>query len=338
LQLRSAFRECDVLYLHGYKDLALSQIARLASGQRSLPIVWHCHGIPYGVVPPMLSKLANRCARVIAISGDVRDRLVDIGVRASIIQTIYNAVDHIRIGRAALLKPALPLPPVVTRIIVLVCPAAIRQDKGIHLVIEALRALPRNVDLWITGDESDPVASAYLCRLRSLAEREGVRERIYFLGRRDDLPSVMNLADVVCVPSTCREGFGLVAAEAMALGKPVVASCRGALPEVVGKCGLIFDPSKPGAVAVALSTLIANPTLAASLGASGKRSVLDRFTYDRWAREVITQLHAAASPEGHLQARVASATTEPANQVNEVNCQSGGCCNQPREHELNNRA
>lgn len=295
LQLRHAFCGHDVLYVHGYKDLALCHAARIASPRSSQPIVWHCHGLDDDFRLPMLATLANRCARVIAISEDVRRHLVAIGVKSSIVRTIYNAVDYRRIDEAALHLSTQPLPPTSARTIVLLCPAAIRAVKGIHLAIAALSSLPRNVDLWITGDTSDSAASEYLDGLRSLAEREGVRERVYFLGLRADLPFVMNAAHVVCVPSIWREGFALVAAEAMALGKPVVASSRGALPEVLDESGLIFDPDQPGDLARKLSALISDPFLAASLGASGRRSALQRFTYDRWAREVTAELRGAIS-------------------------------------------
>lgn len=310
LRIRQALNAYDVLYVHGYKDLALCHAARFTGMQRSCPIVWHCHGVSYGL-PPLLATLANRCARVIAISEDVREHLIAIGVRPSIVRTILNAVDHRGIREAALRLPVQPVPAATTRKIVLLCPAAIRADKGIHLAIEALPSLPGDVDLWVTGNQSDPAAADYLRDLLSLAEREGVRERVRFLGFRTDLPSVMSLAQLICVPSLCCEGFGLVAAEAMALGKPIVASSRGALREVVGKSGLIFDPDQPGDLARKLSTLLADPLLAESLGAAGRRTVLQRFTYDRWAHEVVTELQAAVFPPVHPNALDNTGAAEP---------------------------
>src|ERR1022692_240234 len=100
LQLRPAFCACDVIYVHGYKDLALCHAARMVSEHRSRPIVWHCHGLDDDFRLPKLAALANRCARVIAISEDVRDHLVAIGVRPSIVRTVYNAVDCRRIEEA----------------------------------------------------------------------------------------------------------------------------------------------------------------------------------------------------------------------------------------------
>lgn len=298
-RLISAMQANDVVYLHGYKDLVLCHAARLALGARAPAAVWHCHGLgdPSGL--PMLVPLANRCSRVIAISDDVRKHLVEAGVKSDIVSTIYNALDLDRVQAASHLNPSRPLPANDGRKVILVCPAAIRFAKGIHLAIAALRDLP-NAVVWITGDESDPVASPYLTDLRTLGFREGVSERVFFIGSRNDLPAVMSHVDVVCVPSVCREGFGLVAIEAMALGKPVVVSCRGALPEIVndGTTGLVFDPAHPGDLAKKLSTLISDSRLAARIGASGKRSVELRFTSDRWTREVLEQLAAAASSRG----------------------------------------
>jgi len=295
-RLVPAIRASDLVYVHGYKDLALCHAARLVLGTRAPAMVWHCHGLHDHAEPPMVVELANRCARVVAISEDVKEHLVRVGVIPAIVSTIYNAVDPPRVQGASLVGPTSPLPPSHGRKVILVCPAAVRFIKGIHLAVTALRNLP-NAVLWITGDESEPAASAYVQELKSLGSREGVNDRVFFIGSRDDLPAVMSQADIICVPSVCREGFGLVAIEAMALGKPVVVSCRGALPEIVtdGATGLVFDPARPNDLAKRLATLISDPELAASLGASGKRSVQLRFTYDRWAREVLSQLLAAAT-------------------------------------------
>lgn len=299
ISLRGALSAADVLYLHGYKDLALCQLSRLMGGQRPRPMVLHCHGLGSGRLPPMMKTLANCCVRVIAISEDVKNSLVSIGVKQSIIRTVHNAVDHARIQAAANSPVIGGLPDRGSANVILTCPAAIRADKGIHLAIDALNSLPQRVHLWITGDKSDPAAKHYLRQLLRQIENGSLQERVHFVGLRSDLPAVMRAADVICVPSICREGFALVAAEAMALGKPVVASCRGALPEVVGESGLIFDPDKPGDLAQKLAQLTSDSALAAELGASARQAALQRFTYERWARDVAAELCFAVSQPGN---------------------------------------
>jgi len=85
--------------------------------------------------------------------------------------------------------------------------------------------------------------------LEGLAAKMGIRELVEFRGWVDDMAGFWQACDIAVVPSVCEEAFGMVAIEAMACGKPVVASDRGALPEVVvhGQTGLIYPAgSLPG--------------------------------------------------------------------------------------------
>ena len=83
-----------------------------------------------------------------------------------------------------------------------------------------------------------------------------------------DRESLYRSASLVVMPSL-DEGFGLPALEAMTLGVPVVASNRGALPEVLGGAGLLFDPQDSTAIADTIERVLGNPDLAASCAARG---------------------------------------------------------------------
>jgi alpha-1,3-rhamnosyl/mannosyltransferase len=84
----------------------------------------------------------------------------------------------------------------------------------------------------------------------------------------DDRRSLMAGAAVLVMPSFM-EGFGIPALEAMTLGVPVIVSNRGALPEVVGDAGLIFDPDQQGALAAALGRVLDDEPLRQTLSARG---------------------------------------------------------------------
>jgi glycosyltransferase involved in cell wall biosynthesis len=96
---------------------------------------------------------------------------------------------------------------------------------------------------------------------------------LYFFGHVDaDLPALYANAEMFVLPSL-DEGFGLPALEAMACGTPVIVSNGGALPEVVGDAGLIFDLSQPDTLALSLQECLANKNLRASLIEKGLERV-----------------------------------------------------------------
>jgi glycosyltransferase involved in cell wall biosynthesis len=97
----------------------------------------------------------------------------------------------------------------------------------------------------------------------------------------------MAAADLVVVPSRF-EGFGLTALEAMALGRPVVATTAGGLPEVIehGVSGWLVAPAEPQALAAAISSLLDNAALRTSLGSAAKERANDHFALPAIARRL----------------------------------------------------
>lgn len=277
-RLRRAAQTVDVVYVHTYKELVLAAW----SGAR---IVWHCHGLDG--VPPFTARLAGLCAAVIAISDTVAEALRKIGVPGDRIITVLNAIDVERILTAAVPPPIAPFPIRGTAPVVLVPTASIRANKGIHVLLLAAQEVPE-LEIWIAGDMRDSAAGGYAEQLLELSRSPKLSGRVHFIGFRPDIYSVMRAADIVCVPSVNREGFGLAAAEAMALGKPVIVSNRGALPDVVqqGHAGIIIDPDRPQELTSALRRLITDRQYAQRLGAHAASYARLRFSYDRWAETV----------------------------------------------------
>jgi glycosyltransferase involved in cell wall biosynthesis len=119
-----------------------------------------------------------------------------------------------------------------------------------------------------------------------LARATGVADRVDFRGRveRGDVPALLRSADVVvCVP--WYEPFGIVPLEAMACGRPVVASAVGGLVDTVVDevTGLHVPPRDPARVAGAVRTLLDRPDLRASFGAAGAARATARYDWRRVA-------------------------------------------------------
>lgn len=284
-KLRRAAQYVDVVYVHTYKELVLAA----TSGAR---IVWHCHGLD--LVPPFAAHLAGLCRFIVAISDSVAQKLYAIGVSRNRVITVPNAIDVERILTASARPPCAPLPPRRSAAVALVPTASIRANKGIHVLLDAAQKTT-NLEIWIAGDTKDPAAREYMQSLIEWTESPALRGRVHFIGFRPDIYGVMLAADFVCVPSICREGFGLAAAEAMALGRTVIVSNKGALGELVqhGETGIVFDPDNPSELPSVLETLIGDPGYAQKLGSHAASAARRDFSYDRWAEAIACVLRNA---------------------------------------------
>jgi glycosyltransferase involved in cell wall biosynthesis len=122
----------------------------------------------------------------------------------------------------------------------------------------------------------------YRASLERLAEQLGLRDRIQFLGWRKEVAEALRAADVAVFPSLT-EGLPLALLEAMACGRPVVATAVGGVPEVVRHelTGLLVPPRDVDALAAAVLRLLNDRDLAERMGREGRRRVEVHFTLER---------------------------------------------------------
>jgi glycosyltransferase involved in cell wall biosynthesis len=118
--------------------------------------------------------------------------------------------------------------------------------------------------------------------LQQLAQDVGVANRVHVLGPRKDVPALMHAIDVFAMPSIW-EGFGLVLLEAMAAGRPIVASRVATIPEVVvdGETGRLVPAGDPLALAEALAQLADQPGLATRFGEAGRQRLRQHFSIEK---------------------------------------------------------
>lgn len=171
--------------------------------------------------------------------------------------------------------------------------------KGFDTAIMALQELP-DTELVIAGGAPGDAGDDELDRLRAVADDYAVADRVRFLGKvaRDEMPELFRSADVVvCTP--WYEPFGIVPVEAMACGKPVVASAVGGLLDTVadGRTGYLVPPSDPLALAAAVRPLLADPALRERFGANGLRRAREGYSWDRIAAATVAAYQTAAPAE-----------------------------------------
>jgi N-acetyl-alpha-D-glucosaminyl L-malate synthase BshA len=125
---------------------------------------------------------------------------------------------------------------------------------------------------------------------KMLARRLGISSNVFFTGRipREEVPLYYAASDVVVVPSL-QEAWGLVATEAMACGKPVVASRVGGLPDQVidGYNGFLVPPRDPKALADRILYLLENPSEARRMGLNGRRLAEERFDIEKRVDKIV---------------------------------------------------
>jgi glycosyltransferase involved in cell wall biosynthesis len=123
--------------------------------------------------------------------------------------------------------------------------------------------------------------------LTASAAARGVGDRVHLLGERKDIPECLAAMDVFALPSL-NEGMGRALVEAMAAGRPVVATRVGGVLAIVddGRTGLLVPPGDPEALADALERLLSCPQWAKELGAAASQAISERFGVPAMVRAV----------------------------------------------------
>ncbi len=172
----------------------------------------------------------------------------------------------------------------------------ISPHKNLHMLVGALAALRQNKGLHdcklvLAGDYQGDVFYSSYEDLQRQIRYLGLDDSVVFTGHVTDIELVhlYNGAVALVIPSLC-EGFGLPALEAMACGTPVVASANGALPELVGDAGLLWDPHQPAELRQALERLLNDPNLRTTLRDRGLQRARD-FSWEKSARRAKEIFH-----------------------------------------------
>lgn len=200
--------------------------------------------------------ICNSCTTLLAVT-----RLAGEPERSLV---VLPAADHVEADGLVSLHEVAPAP---LRILFV---GNISRRKGLHTLVHALTRMQRPARLTVAGSES--VEPRYAHAVRRLAARLGVDDRIEFCGRVDDVALWRQYGRCHCLALPSYEGFGIAYLEAMAFGRPVIASTAGAAFEIVtdGVEGFLVAPDDADTLAQRLDQLAADRTRLLGMGDSAR--------------------------------------------------------------------
>jgi glycosyltransferase involved in cell wall biosynthesis len=231
-------------------------------------------------------RLCNQMSHaIIAVSQHTADHIVEEeATRREKVHVILNGIDFSRVRVSDPSAPArLRRDLEAADRPLLLLPGRLHPEKGQSYLFRALPLLRpqllRTPLVLVAGGGS--FEAAYRAEVTSL----GCDDMVRFLGFRRDLPDLMAAADLVLLPSVA-EAFGLVLAEALYLGIPVVATRVGGIPEIVsdGIDGILVPPADSGALAKAITGLLSDEPRRLKLSGAGRAKVIERFRFEDMVR------------------------------------------------------
>jgi glycosyltransferase involved in cell wall biosynthesis len=291
----------DIVHTNGLKMHLLGARCRPPSAK----LVWHLHDYPRSrpLAAALLRAHADRCADVIANSDSVADDArALLGPRVAV-QTVHNSVDLDRFspkGPRLDLDALAKMPPLAPGTLRVGLLGTFARWKGHDVFLRALSQIrAAGVRGYIIGEPIyETAASQFSMReLQELCAAHGLTGAVGFTGRIHDAPGALRELDVVVHASTEPEPFGLVIAEAMACGRPIIVSRAGGAAEIAQAGALFHRPGDAADLAARISELVTDPALRQSLGAAGREAAQRLFSRRRLADSLVG-IYEALAPAG----------------------------------------
>ena len=279
--LRVIIERCQPALIHVNDLWWVPHTVRAVAGviPRKIPVIAH---IRQEIQPIKVRQYSlDHADFVVAVSRQVQQELETGGVACDRVSTVYSGVDLAELSNQATEEAVRARYGISSEALLLGTVANLLPLKGYEVMLRALPSVLAEVPhihYLIVGAGG----AAYTEHLKTLSVELGVADHVHFAGFQDPVHPYLAAMDVYVHPSL-KEAFGLAVAEAMAMGKPVVASQVGGIPEVVenGVTGILAPPGDFNALAAALRTLLKDPEKRQQMGEAGRRRVLERFRLEQ---------------------------------------------------------
>ncbi|CAM3243795.1 glycosyltransferase [Vibrio rarus] len=273
--IRRLLRERSIDVLHLFNNIACSNGATAAIGLKVKVVAYRGQTGNISRLDPScyLTMLHPRLDRIICVAKAVEDDLKQhVWGNKSKVVTVYKGHDQAwyQKEKADLSDMNLPVSSFKLSLV-----ANLRPRKGLHIFMQALAMLPKEMDIDVLLVGADP-HSEQVKKMIKLSERE---QQVHALGYRTDAPEVAAASDVTILPTTKREGLCRAVLEANSYGIPSIVSDTGGNAELVknGVTGIVVPPGEPAALAEAILQLYNDREKCKAFGVAARNRVIDKF-------------------------------------------------------------
>lgn len=281
-ELDALHSECPIDLLHAQAVKEKLWVTSYGARLR-IPVSWTVHA-------PMESwmkiswpgrvhrRATSRVDSIVAVNGAALSDYRAWGFEPGVFEVVYNGfdLDAYVSGNRAATRESLAVAP---ETIAVLMPARPYVEKGVGVLLDALSmvastepGLASTLKVFVAG------GSSHVRAFDEQARARGIADTVVFLGHRDDVPDLLAASDIVILPSL-NEGLPYAISEAMAAGKPVIASRVGGVPEMIedGDSGVLIDAGDARELLGALKELAGSAQLRQRMGTRGRTLAEERY-------------------------------------------------------------
>ena len=291
-QLHRVVKQHSIRLIHA-NSLAVALLSGIVARVNRIPILMHKrYATSYGILDKICEKLLHRVILVSEatrwdFASDSKQILIYNGADLEAFQASKTEVDNLRTELLSDNKNEVEsesTSPVLVGVVTRITP-----EKGIHILVRAMSELRKShleggvdIKLLIVGGPYFQKDYEYLESLKQEVVELGVEDSVIFTGFLPDTRVVTTLLDIVLVPSIIPEACPRTIIEAMAVGRPVIATPLGGSKELVTpETGILVPPEDPKAFASAIKTLAKDNTQLTEMGESARQRAEELFSIQK---------------------------------------------------------
>ena len=291
-QLHRVVKQHSIALIHA-NSLAVALLSGIVAKINRIPILMHKrYATSYGILDKICEKLLHRVILVSEatrwdFASDSKQRLIYNGVDLEAFQASQPEVDNLRTELMSNNKNEIDsesTSPILVGVVTRITP-----EKGIHILVKAMSELRKShlksgvdVKLLIVGGPYFQKDHEYLESLKEEVIELGVEDSVIFTGFLPDTRVVTTLLDIILVPSIIPEACPRTIIEAMAVGRPVIATPLGGSKELVTpETGILVRPEDPNAFASAIKTLSKDNKQLTVMGKAARQRAEELFSIQK---------------------------------------------------------